>query len=61
MMCFRDMTFCNAACGNASCPLMLTDKVKAEAEKWWGKPNAPIAVSDDSETCRSYVELKGGA
>ena len=58
MMCFRDMTFCTAKCGNTACPKMLTDKVRKDAQKWWGNENAPIADSDLSPGCSQYKELK---
>ena len=45
MMCYRDMTFCiSPNCTNA-CGRKLTDKIKDDADKWWGKPGAPIAMS----------------
>lgn len=45
MMTYRDMTFCTAReCSKFSdCPRALTDKVEAQAEKWWGGPGAPVA------------------
>ena len=53
---YADKTFCPFdKCGNwLICSLALTDKVKQEAEKWWGKPAAPIAVFTDKPKC--YTE-----
>ena len=59
MMCYRDMTFCVAMeCVNYKCPRKYTDKVQRFAEIWWGNENAPIAVSDLSEGCEDYREMK---
>lgn len=44
MICYRDMTFCNAP--NCTCPewRRLTPAVIDAALKWWGSVGAPIAV-----------------
>lgn len=57
-MCFRDMTFCIAKCGNTACPKMLTERVRQDAQKWWKGDDAPIAVSDLSPGCSQWEELK---
>lgn len=54
MICFRDMTFCTAPCVNSECHRRLTIEVRAAAERWWGKPGAPIAVADFSRNCPAY-------
>lgn len=51
MMCFRDRTFCGAQCFNAECDRRLTPEVTEAAERWWGKPGAPIAMADLSARC----------
>lgn len=53
MMCYRDREFCAAEdCAKfASCPSALTDAVRDAAEKWWGGPDAPIAVSASPKKC----------
>lgn len=54
MICYRDMTFCNFAdkCADAAdCPRALTQEVREAAEKWWGKPNPPIAVFGEKLEC----------
>ena len=58
MIHYMDMTFCNAACANESCPRKLTPEVKAKAERWWGKPGAPICYGDLSADCKDYQPLK---
>ena len=46
MICYKDETFCI----NPNCTGMkhakLTEQVKKDAEKWWGKPDTPIAMAD---------------
>lgn len=59
MICFRDMTFCeyHNDCAKAhECPRALTDLVKEAADKWWGKPGAPIAVFVSQPDCHTAVE-----
>ena len=63
MMCYRDRSFCNANCTPIQpCVIQLTEQVKQDADKWWGKPGAPIAVSDyslDDEyniRCKQYIK-----
>lgn len=61
MMCFKDMTFCDAkSCTHfgdkPKCFRSLTDKVKAEAEKWWGNDKYPICIFTDKPEC--YVPKK---
>ena len=58
MMCFKDMTFCNAyptRCANGKCHRALTSKLRVEADQWWGKDGAPIARSDFSRDCKDMV------
>ena len=55
MICFRDMTFCNAKCINTDCQRKLTDKVLDDAARWWGSVFAPISVADMSENCEQYL------
>ena len=55
MFCYRDMTFCIANCA-AVCPIKLTSQVEEAAAKWWGSSDAPIAISDYSDTCSHYKE-----
>lgn len=46
MICYRDRTYCDGLCDGCQpdCDRLLTDEVKSAAERWWGKPGAPIAV-----------------
>ena len=53
-MCYRDMTFCpfwEKCSEGPTCDRALTEKVKADAEKWWGKPGAPICVFTNDPKC----------
>jgi hypothetical protein len=59
MICFRDMTFCEAACGNVGCHRLLTPEVKAAAERWWPGV-APVARADFSATCPDFQPLSQG-
>lgn len=56
MICFRDMTFCDADCANWHCFRNFTPERKAEARQWWNHDpdNAPIAFSDFSNDCLDY-------
>ena len=46
MMGFRDTTFCTATTCTKfdKCHRALTEKVKEDAEKWWGGKDYPIAL-----------------
>ena len=59
MICFRDMTFCSKECGNTKCGRNLTEQVRKDADKWWGKgkDEAPIAVANFHEGCEDYKEV----
>ena len=44
MICFKDRTFCiseNCTCEEGR---KYTEKVRLEAQKWWGSDDAPIAM-----------------
>ena len=58
MICYRDMTFCEAKCGNLSCNSNFTDKVREEARKWWGGDDVPVAFADLSIGCRDYIPIQ---
>ena len=54
MICYRDMTFCTSWRGckqGETCSRALTDDVEACAEKWWGKPGAPICLISGVPDC----------
>lgn len=55
MLCYKDMTFCSANCATV-CLIKLTPQVEEAAARWWGSFDAPIAVSDYSDTCQEYKE-----
>lgn len=67
MICYRDMTFCTAICGNEECGRNFTDEKAAAAKEWWkgfGKlyeedpDGAPVAFSDfkDTDMCPGFKE-----
>lgn len=54
MMCYRDMTFCPyfKECKEGGlCSRALTDEVKENAKKWWGKEGAPICRFIEKPEC----------
>lgn len=56
MICFRDMSFCSASdhCLTTDCPRHFGEDDKKAAEKWWGGPDAPIAIMDFQTGCKEY-------
>jgi hypothetical protein len=58
VICFRDRSYCAGLCAGCdqACDRLLTDNVRAAAERWWGGPDAPIAVrparTEDEGTAR---------
>ena len=60
MICYKDKTFCVANCATTTCPVMYTEQVQLDSDKWWNKGigKAPIMVSDYSDTCKDYKEKK---
>lgn len=60
MICYRDRTYCGAStdgrCLNTSCDRFFTEQDKKDAERWWGKPGAPVAFSDFSKDCPDIEE-----
>lgn len=46
MMCFRDTTFCSSPGCQGNCGRQWTDQLQREADRWWGKPGAPVAFAD---------------
>ncbi|PCG08724.1 hypothetical protein COA17_11250 [Sphingomonas ginsenosidimutans] len=61
MICFRDRTFCTAACATQGCEQRLTSDVSAAARAWWGTPGAPIAVADRSASCADFTPDGSGS
>ena len=55
MISYRDKTFCNAPCATTDCPRMLTEAIRVDAERWWGTPDAPLAVSNFAVTCADFT------
>jgi len=56
MIHYRDMTFCagNGCTKFDTCPRALTEKVKADAAKWWGGDDAPICRFSKPEKLECY-------
>ena len=49
MMCYKDKQFCtekDCYFFDKECEDALTDKVLADAKKWWGGDDAPICVGE---------------
>lgn len=44
-MCYRDITFCGSKTENHTCGRKFTKEVQEGADKWWGKPGAPISLN----------------
>ncbi len=55
-MCFRDKTFCCSMTKNHTCGREFTAEDAIAADKWWGKPGAPIAWGHfcDEDTNEGY-------
>ena len=53
MLCYKDRTFCPfEQCKKFPvCPTALTEKVQADAIRWWGKEGAPIAQFASKPSC----------
>lgn len=49
------MTFCSSDCTNKDCLRHFGPEDREAAEEWWGKPDAPVAFSDFSDTCPQYM------
>ena len=56
MICYRDMTFCNAECGNTECRRNFTEELREDAIKWWGNENFPVAKADFKTGCLNFKE-----
>jgi len=54
MICYRDMTLCpywEKCSKGKDCFRAYTEKVKDEADQWWGKEGAPICVFSEEPEC----------
>lgn len=59
MMCYKDMTFCtygDTCQSGSTCFRVLTDKIRAEAEAWWGADDYPLALFHGKPTC--YIPIR---
>lgn len=53
MICFRNRTFCSAACLCTHCDVRLDEAVRPAAAAWWGP--APLLIADRSAGCPNLV------
>ena len=54
MIGYKDRTWCTengCISFGKDCDRSLTSEVKLRAEKWWGKPDAPISVFGERPAC----------
>ncbi|GAG05049.1 unnamed protein product [marine sediment metagenome] len=53
MMCYKDRTFCpfTECTDSDKCRVALTQQVKADAARWWGSDDAPIATYLEKPEC----------
>jgi hypothetical protein len=42
VICFRDRTYCSRTEHAPDCERQWTPELQAEAERWWGGPDAPV-------------------
>lgn len=59
MLCYHDKTWCsfyNTCNKGESCSRSLTDKVRDDADIWWGKSNPPIMTFTEPPNC--YKSIK---
>ena len=57
-MCYKDKTFCYSDCVRAECHRYFSEKERENSRKWWSHDpdNAPVAFSDFSDHCPSYLK-----
>lgn len=57
MMCFKDMTFCDARCSNMDCHRKFTSDLAESVRVWWSHDpdNAPVAFADFSGGCSDFI------
>lgn len=62
MICFRDRTFCSAACATTECSRRWTGELQMAARVWWNgdkatkdpELGAPVAFSFMAPRCQAY-------
>lgn len=55
---YRDRSWCSASvtgCTNKSCDRYFGPEQQAAAERWWGGPGAPVAMSPFHANCEDIV------
>lgn len=57
-LCYKDKTFCYSDCVNVKCYRYFSKEDQDGARQWWSHDpdNAPIAMSDFSDTCKAYIK-----
>jgi hypothetical protein len=55
MMCFRDKTFCCSEQHEPECDRAWTGELQAAADRWWGKPGAPVCFAPLCDAAREMV------
>jgi hypothetical protein len=64
MICFRDKRFCPywQACTNSeTCDRAITPEVIADAVKWWGAEDFPIAMFSEKPRCFEFAAVFAAA
>jgi hypothetical protein len=54
MLCYKDKTYCVAACKNDRCTIRLTDQIRKEAESF----GIPLSMADFSKGCYDYESIR---
>jgi hypothetical protein len=55
-MTFKDRAFCDSDCSNIFCERNFSQDQKYAADKWWGKPGAPILFDPSFlKDCHEYM------
>ncbi len=57
MICYKDMTFCDAPCSNEDCFRRLNQDIVDAAHRWWANisDTVPICIQDFSGHCADFI------
>lgn len=60
MMCYRDMSFCSDSdkCSTEPCSRRFTEEDHANAIKWWGGDDYPVAYMSMRNNCEKFKEAE---
>jgi hypothetical protein len=60
MICYKDRAFCSVShkCTDTSCSRNFSDAVRAQAVRWWGGEDVPVAISA-FPACTTFRRLEG--